>query len=222
MLLWQDFPLQWGYARGVRKQAVRQAREAVDLLGHHPSIVIWCGHNEPVAVDVDPATRPTAASRSAGYVAGQQLPTWNRTVLDRSVKRALEQADGTRPVDRPLRRAAPPARSSTAPTATSTSAGTTATSATSPASPPPCPRMVRFVSEFGAQAVPDDADFMEPERWPDLDWERLGRAPRPAEARASTATCRPADYATFDEWRHGHPALPGRRWCSTTSRRCAG
>ena len=30
-------------------QAVRQAREAVDLLGHHPSIVLWCAHNEPVA-----------------------------------------------------------------------------------------------------------------------------------------------------------------------------
>ena len=28
MLLWQDLPLQWGYARGTRKQAVRQAREA--------------------------------------------------------------------------------------------------------------------------------------------------------------------------------------------------
>ena len=26
LLLWQDFPLQWGYARGVRKPAVRQAR----------------------------------------------------------------------------------------------------------------------------------------------------------------------------------------------------
>ena len=26
------------------------------------------------------------------------------------------------------------------------------------------PRMVRFVSEFGAQAVPDTADFMDPER----------------------------------------------------------
>jgi beta-mannosidase len=29
------------------------------------------------------------------------------------------------------------------------------------------------VSEFGAQAVPDEAGFMHPERWPDLDWEYL-------------------------------------------------
>ena len=32
----------------VRKQAVRQAGELVNLLGHHPSIVLWCGHNEPL------------------------------------------------------------------------------------------------------------------------------------------------------------------------------
>src|SRR5690606_3450396 len=53
LLLWQDLPLQWGYARGVRKQAVRQARKAVELLGHHPSVAIWCGHNEPMAIDID-------------------------------------------------------------------------------------------------------------------------------------------------------------------------
>ena len=53
MLLWQDFPLQWGYARTIRKEAVRQAREAVDQLGHHPSIVVWCAHNEPVAANLD-------------------------------------------------------------------------------------------------------------------------------------------------------------------------
>jgi len=28
LLLWQDFPLQWGYARGIRKQAARQATQA--------------------------------------------------------------------------------------------------------------------------------------------------------------------------------------------------
>jgi beta-mannosidase len=52
LLVWQDLPLQWGYAN-VRQQAVRQAREAVDLLGHHPSVAIWCGHNEPIALDMD-------------------------------------------------------------------------------------------------------------------------------------------------------------------------
>src|SRR6516165_4956978 len=46
LLLWQDMPLQWGYS-GLRRQAARQATQAVDLLGHHPSIAMWCGHNEP-------------------------------------------------------------------------------------------------------------------------------------------------------------------------------
>ena len=47
MLIWQDFPLHRGYARSIRKQAQRQAREAVDLLAHHPSVAIWCAHDEP-------------------------------------------------------------------------------------------------------------------------------------------------------------------------------
>ena len=32
------------------------------------------------------------------------------------------------------------------------------------------PRLARFVGEFGAAAVPDHDDFVEPHRWPDLDW----------------------------------------------------
>jgi beta-mannosidase len=62
------------------------------------------------------------------------------------------------------------------------------------------PVLARFVSEFGAQAVPETAGFMAPGSWPHLDWEGLAdhfclqkdvfdhRVP-------------PADYATFDQWR---------------------
>jgi beta-mannosidase len=39
---------------------------------------------------------------------GQQLPTWNKTVLDRSIRRALERADGTRPTIAHSGRAPPP------------------------------------------------------------------------------------------------------------------
>jgi hypothetical protein len=170
MLLWQDFPLQWGYARTIRKEAVRQAREAVDQLGHHPSIAVWCAHNEPVAPNLDPSEETGKAS--IRYITGQQLPSWNKTVLDRWVKRAFEQADETRT--------------------------TIAHSGVMPHLPmldgtdshlyfgwyhgherdlsgfaASMPRMVRFVSEFGAQAVPAAAEFMEPERWPNLDWDRL-------------------------------------------------
>ena len=73
LLLWQDMPLQWGYAAGVRRPAVRQAREAVDLLGHHPSIAMWCGHNEPMAIDTAAAANgdPGALRRSAS---GRSVP----------------------------------------------------------------------------------------------------------------------------------------------------
>lgn len=71
LLLWQDLPLSGPYARGVRKQAARQAGAAVDLLGHHPSIAIWCAHEWP--------------NRGANLLEGTAV-------------RALEKADGTRPV----------------------------------------------------------------------------------------------------------------------------
>ncbi|MEM8620830.1 MAG: hypothetical protein AAGF73_14020 [Actinomycetota bacterium] len=91
LVVLQDFPLQGGHARGVRGQAVDQARAAVDQLAHHPSLVMWSAHNAPV---------PTASSggdrRRLAVAAGQQLPSWNRSVLDRWVKRALEDADPTR------------------------------------------------------------------------------------------------------------------------------
>ena len=98
MLIWQDLPLQWGYARSVGKQAARQAAEAVDLLGHHPSVAIWCGHNEPLTLDVRPG-EPVASKRTAiEFVSARSCRRWNRSILDARIKRTLERADGTRPV----------------------------------------------------------------------------------------------------------------------------
>jgi beta-mannosidase len=87
MLVWQDFPLQWSYARSIRKQAKRQAAAMVDMLGHRPSIAIWCGHDAPYR-----------EGGGVGEVLGQQLPTFNKSILDRTVKRAIEKADPSRPV----------------------------------------------------------------------------------------------------------------------------
>jgi beta-mannosidase len=87
VLVWQDFPLLGGYARGVRKQAARQASAMVDMLGHRPSIAIWCAHDEPFTADA-----------GVRRVAGQELPTFNKSVLDRSVRRAIATADPSRPV----------------------------------------------------------------------------------------------------------------------------
>ncbi|MFO8057711.1 MAG: glycoside hydrolase family 2 TIM barrel-domain containing protein [bacterium] len=57
MLVWQDFPLQWGYSKEVQPQALRQTGKMVKHLGNHPSIALWCMHNEPFRM-YDPAKRP--------------------------------------------------------------------------------------------------------------------------------------------------------------------
>jgi beta-mannosidase len=196
VLVWQDLPLQWGYARTVRRQAVRQSAEAVDLLGHHPSIVLWCGHNEPFAIEA-----PAAEQRgvTAGYAARQEVPTWNRTMLDRSVKRALERADPSRPVVAHSGVAPHP------PQLAGTSShlwfgwyygdddGLDGFAAA-------LPRMVRFVAEFGAQSVPDDASFMAPEHWPHLDWDDLERR-HALQRLVFDRRVPPGEFDTFDDWR---------------------
>ncbi|MEO7429999.1 MAG: hypothetical protein ABIY48_11530 [Acidimicrobiales bacterium] len=207
LLLWQDFPLQWGYARRIRKQAVRQVGEAIDLLGHHPSIAIWCGHNEPMAIENDAEMwgDPRALARmGVKAFAAQELPTWNKTVLDRSVKRAFEKGDGTRPVI---------AHSGVLPHAPMLD-GTDSHlyfgwyhghERDLPGFLRTMPRMGRFVTEFGAQAVPTNAGFCEPERWPDLDWARLGRSHALQKA-VFDRFVPPAEHDTFEDWQQATQA----------------
>ena len=187
LLLWQDFPLKWGYARGVRRQALRQARAMVDLLGHHPSVFLWCAHNAPVAYDREPGAPSTTGSR-VKHAATTFLPTWTKDVLDRSIARTLARADATRPALR---------HSGTLHQYFGWYAGSLGDLARALRH---WPRLARFVSEFGAQAVPTTADWLEPRRWPALDWETLAR--RHAYDAASFALVAPPGEAkTFDEWR---------------------
>ena len=48
-LVWQDYNLQWGYidTEAFQKEAIKQAKEMVDMLYNHPSIYMWSMHNEP-------------------------------------------------------------------------------------------------------------------------------------------------------------------------------
>jgi beta-mannosidase len=48
VLVWQDFPLQWGYTDAPEfvDEALRQQQDMIGLLYNHPSIAVWCGHNE--------------------------------------------------------------------------------------------------------------------------------------------------------------------------------
>jgi beta-mannosidase len=48
IMVWQDFPLQWGYtdSRAFHDVARAQAEDMIRQYGDHPSIVLWCMHNE--------------------------------------------------------------------------------------------------------------------------------------------------------------------------------
>ncbi len=196
ILLLQDFPLQWGYARSVRAEAMRQAEAAVDQLGHHPSIVQWNAHNDPIAAGVGiEGDTPRTRLR---YLAAQQLPSWNKSVLDRWVKRTIEQADPTRLVV-PHSGVLPHL-----PLLDGTDSHFYFGWYHGDAQDVErlarlVPRVVRFMSEFGAQAVPDDAEFCEPERWPDLDWELLERR-HGLQKWVFDRRVPPADFATFADW----------------------
>ena len=198
ILLLQDFPLVWGHAQAVRDRAVRQARAAVDELGHHPSIVQWNAHDDPVG-----ATPPLPSRHGSGTrlrrLAAQQRPGWNKTVLDRWVKRAFERADPTRLVV-PHSGVLPHF-----PLLDGTDShlwvgwrhgeiGDLVRIARS------VPRVVRFVSEFGAQSVPDDTPYIDPADWPHLDWDHLEQH-HGLDRFLIEERVPPVGHATFDDWR---------------------
>jgi beta-mannosidase len=196
LLLWQDVPLQWSYARGVRRAATNQARDMVDALGHHPSIALWCAHHEPFWVESTRA--PMTTKLAVRYAASMFLPSWNKSVLDRAVTHALGAADPSRFVDPHSGVLPGPA-----------SLGTDAHLAHGwyhgqadrlPALSAAFPRVVRFVSGFGTQSVPAAAEFCDPDAWPHLDWDRLesefGLQRARLEARVPVG-----QHATFASWR---------------------
>ena len=199
VLLWQDLPLQWGYARGIRKEAARQARAMVDLLGHHPSIAVWCGHNEPMAIDTTQSDEPADRAKAVrAFVVGQQLPSWNKTVLDASIKRALEHADRSRPAV---------AHSGVLPHVGSSGTDTHVyfgwyhgEERDFPVFMRRLPRLAQFVSEFGSQAIPDNDEFMDADAWPDLDWPRLAHA-HCLQRAPFDRYVPPDDYENYDDWR---------------------
>ncbi len=179
LLLWQDLPMEGGYARGVRRQAARQARAMVELLGAHPSIVMWCAHDAPLGDDT-----------VAHAIANAAAPTWGKEVLDRSTARAISRFDGTRPVIR------------------SSGAGDDShlwfgwrhghMAGVGPTIRA-VPRLGRFVSAFGAQSVPTSSEWLHPERWPALDWDAL--AEHHGMERGAFDTHVPAaDAKSFEEW----------------------
>ncbi len=182
ILVWQDLPLHGGHARSVRRQAVEQARAAVDQLGHHPSIAVWCGHDTPER-----------------HFVGQQLPSWNRTILDRWVKRAFEKADETRPVI---------AHSGVMPHLPQLEGTDTrlhlgwgrGDERDLPGLAAAMPRLMRFVSEFGSQSVPDGDPLVDDSAWPDLDWQLLTDR-HGLDHETMVRHLNPGKYTSYDQWR---------------------
>lgn len=178
LLLWQDLPVPKSTPRGVRRRTAQQARQAVDLLAHHPSVAIW------------------------------QAPAF--------AKRSIERADGTRPVVSHQPEGRPSVMSSASSLASSVTHPPRLDGTDShlylgwrrgderalPALLRAVPRLARFVTELGAQAVPsgDGADWMDPHRWPYLDWDRLSHT-HGLDKVGFSRYVQPAHYPTFDAWR---------------------
>jgi beta-mannosidase len=183
LLLMQDFPLQGVQRRHVRQAALRQSRQMVDLLGHHPSVISWWAHDEPVAKPADGSVDQVQTLGLAGRArelatrvrraVRDQAPTWNRSVLDPLVKRSIESADPTR------RCVAHSGVLPHLPLLDGTDAHLYIGWTDGPISLLPresarFPRLFRFVSEFGAPAAPRSpkvSDALGGAHLPDADWD---------------------------------------------------
>ena len=200
LLLWQDLPLQWGYARGTRKEAVRQARRMVDLLGHHPSIALWCAHNEPLAIDVQPGEGDPQAAAMALQTRGVDVPA----VVEQGRARPFDHARAAQ--GRPTRPVNP--HSGVLPRRGSGGTDThfyfgwyhgrmdgTSPAAARDAAPGPLRHRVRRAGRARHRGLHGAAALARP---------RLGRplrAPRAAEAVLRPPRPARADFDSFDAWR---------------------
>lgn len=97
ILLWQDFPLHWLYRREILPEARRQAVQMVRLLNNHPSVAMWCMHNEPIYTA---DTKDERLSTRLRTYASVFIFSWNRDVMDTQLKQLVEAQDQTRPVVR--------------------------------------------------------------------------------------------------------------------------
>jgi beta-mannosidase len=93
ILVWQDFPMQWGYSKEVLPEALRQVECMVNLLYNHPSIVVWCMHNEP---GIQPHSTGRRLASGLKTLLSLLVYDWNRDVMDKRLKRRVEELDGTR------------------------------------------------------------------------------------------------------------------------------
>ena len=153
-------------ARGVRGQAVRQAREMVDLLGHHPSVAVWCVHDEPFRRQQAPTSTPP--------IVGQQRPsgTGRCSTPPCGVCFNAPMVPARSSITPPSHRTFP---CSTGRRATCGSVGTTARPMISPRDRPPSPHGTVRDRVRGGQRRPTTPE-LQAGRWPALDWNPIAAA----------------------------------------------
>jgi len=191
MLLWQDLRCSGLQPHGAPGGPPPGRRRST--CSPPPVAFVWCGHNEPMALVRRAGHLGSRRSRrrlALRMAASQALPSWNRSLTRPAIKTVLERDDGTRPVVAPPGYS-PICLSSTAPTAT-LARMVRREERDLPGLLARWPRLDRFVGEFGATGRADHDDFVEPDRWPDLDWDRLAQH-HALQSRCSTVNVPPAE-----------------------------
>jgi beta-mannosidase len=97
ILIWQDFPLHGDVQKEIERSAISQIKKMVKLLKNHPSIGIWCCHNEPFIL---PVTDPTAIPlpEAIKMLFSFFIYNWSKDFLDKKLKKAVLEEDSSRPV----------------------------------------------------------------------------------------------------------------------------
>ena len=98
VLVLQDFPLQWTHKRSVLGPAVAQAKEMARDLRNYPSVAVYLAHDEPFYVVPPEKWNTLALGRTAAEVLSPRWFLWQRRVLGPAVVGAIHEVDASRPV----------------------------------------------------------------------------------------------------------------------------
>lgn len=201
MVIIQDLPLRGPYERGTADSVRDLASDLVDAVGHHASVIGYLAHDDPSGLDAIAARSTDRASQTRAERRArlaQQLPGWNRLVLDRAAVGRLRHDDPTRPAIAHTR--VDPHFPLLVPSPSKLGL-IGRRSETLPARLRRLPRMAEFVAEVGLAAPGTDIDAELDATWPDPPWMALVSGDRSIK-RYIDDEFRPADFATGTDFAH--------------------